>query len=1074
MSKMPVPPTPGNLGYYRYPCLFEDKLVFTAEGDLWKMDLSQNLAHRLTTHHGLEQYARISPDGNWVAFTGQYDGFSEVYIIPFFGGVPRRLTYVGQAQVLGWVGDEHILFNTRYYSTLPNRQLATVHIESLKVHLIPLSQASEGSFDTQRTLYFTRLPFQGSHTKRYTGGSVESIWKFPSDAEEAIPLTQDYPGTSKSPIFYKNRIYFLSDRDGTMNIWSMTKTGKGLRQHTFSSGWDLKGLSGWEGKFVFQKGADIYLWELGKKKEQKIDIYLSSDFDQKRKKWIRNPISRVSSLDISPSGNQLALTTRGRIFVAPTTQGRLVEITRKQGVRYRKAKFVDEKTLSFFSDESGEVELWDSPTDKPDIHNQLTDNQKSLIMSQSIDPNGDWIAYSNKNWELWAYSRKSKVKILVDSSPYWGFYSHRWSPDGRWLCYVKEGENTHSYLVIYNPSNQKRHVITTSRLDSYMPRWSPDGKWLYFISDREFEPIVRGPWGPRQPGPFYDRTAKMYALALQKGNRFPFQEANELDKVPLEKKPKKNGEKVPKVKVNIDFDGLMSRLYEVPLGSGNFLGLEIGREHLFWMEHPAKDTPERALYALKIGNNPNQNPVKLASEIQYFLLTQNKKKILVKTSRSVYVFEADGKAPNLTKFQVPLNRWQFEVDPSEEWRQMFVEAWRLERDYFYDRNLHGLDWDAELEKHLPLVQRVSDRYELDDLLAHMVSELSALHIFVYGGDKRMGSEANYPGFLGAKLEKDEESKYFRIDHIYQSDPDYPDELSPLAKPGLGIKKGDLIQSVDGVDLETIPHIGELLLHKVNKQVRLTLQDPKHSHKQRDVIVKPIRYWEERNLKYREWTYTRRTFVEKQSKGKIGYAHLSGMGGENYTEWIRQFYPAFHLPGLILDVRHNTGGNIGSWILEKLLRKAWSFFQPRVGKAYWGMQYAFRGHMVVICNENTASNGESFAEGFRRMGLGKVIGKRTWGGNIWLTSSNRLVDTGIATAAEIGVYSPEGEWLIEGHGVEPDFVVDNLPHETFMGKDRQLEAAIQHILELIKEDPREVPPPPPYPNKRFEYGEKRSK
>ena len=1074
MSDMPAHPSPGNLGYYRYPCLFQNKLVFTAEGDLWKMDLSQNLAHRLTTHRGMEQYAQISPDGNWVAFTGQYDGFSEVYIIPFQGGVPKRLTYVGYARVLGWVDSENILFHTLYFSTLPNRQLATVHTKNLKVSLIPLSQASEGCYGADGTLYFTRLPFQGSHTKRYKGGSVETLWKFPLAAKEAIPLTEDYPGTSKNPIFYKNRIYFLSDRDGTMNIWSMTKNGKGLRQHTFSSGWDLKGLSGKEGKFVFQKGADIHLWELGTKKDQKIEIFLSSDFDQKRKKWIRNPISRVSSLDLSPNGKQLALTTRGRIFVAPTMQGRLVEITRKQGVRYRNAKFVDNNTLSFFSDESGEVELWEGPTNKPDVHNQLTDNHPSLLMYQSIDPQGDWIAFANKNWELWVYSRKSKVKLLVDTSPYWGFYSHRWSPDGRWLCYEKEGENTHTYLVIYNPRNQKKHIITTPRLDSYMPRWSPDGKWLYFISDREFEPIVKGPWGPRQPGPFYDRTAKMYALALQKGNRFPFQEANELDKPPLEKKAKKNGGKAPKLLVRIDFEGLRNRLYEVPLEASNFLSLEVGTDHLFWMEHPAKDFPDRMLYALKIGNNPTPNPVKLASDIRYFLLARSKKKILVKTTKGVHIIEADGKVPNLAKTQIPLSRWQFEVDPSEEWRQMFVEAWRLERDYFYDRNLHGLDWDAELEKHLPLVSRVADRYELDDLLAHMVSELSALHIFVYGGDKRVGFEANYPGFLGAKLERDEEHKCFRIEHIYESDPDYPDELGPLAKPGLGIRKGDLIQAVDGVEVETVPHIGELLLHKVDKQIRLTLLDPSNSFKKRDVIVKPFRYWEERDLKYREWTYTRRKMVETQGAGKIGYVHLRGMGGENYTEWIRQFYPAFHLPGLILDVRHNTGGNIGSWILEKLLRKAWSFFQPRVGKAYWGMQYAFRGHMVVICNEKTASNGESFAEGFRRLGLGKVIGKRTWGGNIWYTRSNHLVDAGIATAAEIGVYSPEGEWLIEGHGVEPDIVVDNLPHETYMGKDRQLEVAIQHILELIEKDPREVPPPPPYPDKRFEYGEERPK
>ena len=1070
MSETASQPLPHNLGYYRFPALHENTLLFTAEGDLWKMDLSKKTAYRLTTHPGVEKHAHISPDGTMVAFTGDYDGRGEVYCVPIQGGIPKRLTYTGYTQVVGWTAEGKVLFNTDNFSTLPNKQLATVDPQTLEMEVIPLHQASEGCYDEAGdTLFFTRLPFQGSHTKRYHGGSVETIWKFTEGAKEAQPLTEDYTGTSKTPIFFKKRVYFLSDRDGTMNIWSMTPNGKGLRQHTFSKGWDLKSLNSWQGKFVYQKGADIYLWNSQTKQERQIEILLSSDFEQRRKKWEKNPIKRLSYIHISPNGTQIAFTTRGRVFVAPVGHGRLKEITRKQGVRYKRARFLNEESLAMLSDESGEVEIWESSALFPDEHKQLTQEANSLIMGHRLDPKGAQIAFHTKDWQLWIYSRSSQTRLLVDTSFYQSFWSYEWSPDGQWLCYCKVEENLNEFLVLYHVPSQRRVNLTTQRLDSCMPRWSPDGKWLYFISDREFTPIVMSPWGPRQPEPFYDRTQKIYALALSAKERFPFLERDELtaEKVDTRNK-KKNGEKKPPLTVDIDLEGIGARLYEVPIEASNFASLEITQDQLYWLEKPSKGSREYNLHALKIGNSPNQRPVLIASDIQFFEISANRKKILISRADNLYVFDADGKAPVLNKFKVDIARWQFQIDPSEEWRQMFVDAWRLERDYFYDKNLHGLDWQAELDKHLPLVERVADRDELDDLMAHMVSELSALHIFVGGGDKRRGRDLNTPGYLGGILKPRLEEECYEITHIFQTDPDYPDEISPLARPEVRAQVGEGILAVDGVPVTEVDHISELLLHKARKQVRLTLCSLEDHSNKREVIIKPFTAGQDYLLRYGEWTYSRRKMVEELGKGKIGYVHLRAMSGYNYTEWIRQFYPVFHLPALVIDVRHNRGGNIDSWILGKLLREAWAYFQPRSGRPTWGMQYAFRGHKVVLCNENTASDGESFSEGFRRLGLGKVIGKRTWGGNIWLTRSNRLVDRGIATAAEIGVYSPEGEWLIEGHGVEPDIVVDNLPHETFLGKDRQLETAISHLLELLEEDPREVPPPPPYPNKRFSY------
>jgi len=386
------------------------------------------------------------------------------------------------------------------------------------------------------------------------------------------------------------------------------------------------------------------------------------------------------------------------------------------------------------------------------------------------------------------------------------------------------------------------------------------------------------------------------------------------------------------------------------------------------------------------------------------------------------------------------------------------------RDYFYDRNLHKVDWVAIKKQHEPLLDRITDRYELDDLVAQMVSELATLHTFVSGGDKRTSPDQIPAGFLGARLQP--EPKGVKITHIYKDDPDYPDKTSPLYKPGLSIKEGDFITAVDNVPVKTVQDISMLLDNKVGVPVKLSLLNKEQQSYTRE--VKPISAFAETMLQYNEWELTRRMQVDDAGNNEIGYIHLKAMGGGDMDDFVKQFYPVFNRKGLIIDVRHNGGGNIDSWILEKLIRKAWMYWQRRTGKPYWNMQYAFRGHMVVLCDQFTGSDGEAFAEGFRRLGLGKVIGMRTWGGEIWLSSSNRLVDNGIATAAEFGVYGPEGQWLIEGHGVDPDFVVDNLPYETFKGKDKQLEFAIDYLKKKIKDEPVEVPKPPAYPDKSFKY------
>ncbi len=1061
-------------GYYRFPALAEDALVFVAEGDLWRVSPAGGVAQRLTTHPGEETHPAISPDGRTVAFSATYEGPMEVYVMPLAGGVPTRLTFEGErAAVVGWTGDGRVLYATEKYSLLPQTQLVAVDPANGQRELVPLAQAADGCLAPDGTLFFTRLPFQGSHTKRYQGGMAQQVWRFRRAEPEAEPLTADFPGTSKHPMWWRGRVFFASDRDGTMNLWSMREDGSDLVQHTFHAGWDVATPSLAAGKIAYKLGADIRLYDIEKDVDGLVPITLASDFEQLRERWIDAPMEYLTSAHLAPDGSRLVLTARGQVFVVPVRQGRLVEVTRRPGVRYRSARFAaDGKSLVALSDESGEVEWWRLPANGVGTPQQLTRDGKVLRFDGIPSPDGTRLVTTDQDQELWLYELASGRGTKIATSPHDGFGGISWSPDGRYLAYAMPAPNTFSTIHIYDVTSGTTLAVTQDRTDSDEPVWSPDGKWLYFLSDRNLESVVPSPWGPRQPEPFIDRPTKVYAVALVDGVRFPFAADDEVTgSEPTkgkEPRPAGKGETgaagagVGTVRVSVVAEGLSRRLWEVPVPAGRYSVLACNDKRLFFLARPVGRSKEGQLLALDIGKE-RPKLTTLVEGVVWFELSADGTKLLVRREDELYVLDAAaGEKADLENARVDLSSWRFSISPREEFRQILREAWRLERDYFYDRRMHGLDWRAVYEKVAPLVERVTDRSELSDLLAQMVSELSALHIFVRGGDHRTGQDQVEPASLGAVLERDERAGGVRVAQRFVGDPDYPEEWSPLARPGVDVAEGDVIVAINGVDTLSVFDPGVLLRGQAGRQVLLRVKDTRG--RERDVVVVPISPSEEAKLRYAAWETSRRRYVEAVSGGRIGYVHLRAMGGANYTEFARNFYPVFDRAGLIVDVRHNRGGNIDSWILEKLLRRAWFYWQGRSGLPTWNMQYAFRGHMVVLVDQRTASDGEAFAEGFRRLGLGAVIGMRTWGGEIWLSSSNVLVDKGIATAAETGVYGPEGEWLIEGWGVEPDTVVDNLPVATFRGQDAQLDAAIAHLEALIAADPRPVPPPPPYPDK----------
>lgn len=1024
-------------GYYRQPTIRGNTVIFVSEGDLWSVPANGGNAQRLTTNLAEETYPQISPDGKTISFVGRYDGVTDIYTIPITGGTPVRHSWDANVLNAGWTSDGKIVYGTTRYATLPNVQLVVVDPSNNDRKLVPLAQANDGSYDGS-TLFFTRFRVAAPATRLYTGGTAQNIWKY-DGKNEASCLTCDWKGTSKWPKVSNGRVYFLSDRtDKTMNVWSMDENGKDVKQHTFHKDYEVRDFGVDNGKLIYTQGADLYVLTLTPTQTRNpspLAVTIASDLDQLRSRFVKNPKDYLTDFHLDKTGDRVSLIARGLVSIAPVTQGRFVNLPNNGGVRYRNMRFApDGKSVYTLNDKSGEVEVWRMPANGVGNGEQLTNDAKILRWDLDVSGDGKYIAHDDKNQRLYVYDVATKTNKQIFEGKYDGF-SYSWAPDSKSLIFQTAGSNSNNVLYQYDVVTGKTTPLTSDRFSSYSPAITPDGAWLYFVSDRTFNTSVQAPWGPNAPEPYFNNQSKIYAIQLKRGPRFPFAGKTELDQDTVS----------------------VSGLFEVPIPAGNYGNLATDGKRLYLTSRPDRYAGAGAKISTLEFTNVDPKLETFVEGSGNYELSGDSKKLLFRKDGELYVVPAGAKAPtDLSKNKVDLSGWMLQLERKDEMKNLFVDAWRLERDYFYDPNMHGLDWVAIRKKYEPLAARVSDRSELNDVVAQMVAELSALHIRVNGGDLRAGQDTIPHSSLGALLEKADGG--WRVAHIYQNDPDLVNEQSPLARPGVGVSEGDVITSINGISVAGINHPAEVLIGKAGKQVLIETSSNKRA------IVYPISLAADGALRYSEWEYQRRQMVSKLSNGRIGYIHLRAMGPNDINQFTRDYYGQFDKDALIVDVRNNGGGNIDSWLLSRLMRKAWMYWQPRVGEPYWNMQYAFRGPMATMVNENSGSDGEAFPEGFRRLGLGKIVGTRTWGGEIWLSSNNFLADQGIATAAENGVYGPEGKWLIEQHGVDPDVVVDNLPAATFAGSDVQLETTVKLLLQEIRQRPVTTPRAPAYPKK----------
>lgn len=1104
--------------YFRQPAINGDTIVFVAEGDLWRANIAGGDAQRLTSHPGSESAPAISPDGRWVAFSAAYEGPIEAYVMPIGGGLPKRLTWYGdRADVVGWNGNGEVLVTTRYLHGLRKVRLVAISVDKGAIRPIPLEEASSATALGDGTLVFALGDRKNDNVRNYRGGATTTLWKFREGAE-AQPLTKA-DANSASPQAWRQRVLFLSDRaGGVMNLWSMDANGGDLRQHTKHADFEVRSFSVSGDRAVYQHGADLRVLDLAKGEDRILAPRLLSDFDHERERWVR-PMDRFTGVGLSSSGDRITVVARGAVATAGIGSLRRIDIALPPGSRARSAEIMpDGKSVLVIADTSGETELWLFPADGSGPGKQLTKNADGTRLDAIPSPDGKWVVHHDRRQRLWLLEVASGRDRLVDERKDQAgaaFGNFAWAPDNSaFACERSITRNGISQVVIYRTSDLKAFPAASTRYPSSRPSFSPDGKWFWFIGNRNYEALGSSPWGDRNMGPYFDKRSRIYAIALQPGNRFPFQPRDELEALkpepdkpdpakpaPVRVEPPKTepaaptkgyadgqdpapptpgptppaapaaapakgspGEPPraatpPKVPA-IAWDGLDKRVYEVPLPPGNYTGLASDGKRLWYLE--AESTPEAkaTLKSVPI-DNTGASPEVWSADVRQFAISNDAKKLFVRKwaaapgqAGDMFIVDPTPRPPTeLPKFQVRLADWQFPVSPREEWNGMFADAWRMHRDWFFDSKLKGVDWKAMRVKYGALLPRVTDRDELADLLSQMMAELSLLHSQSRGGEIRRGPDGINAASLGATYEKAADGTV-RIARLYRADPELINDLPPLSKTEVGAKEGDILVALDGRPVRDVGDVHALLRDRAGKQVLVELRTP--GGPLRKAIATPAPFARENEMKRRDYEWRLRDKVEAQSKGRFGYLYLRAMGPADLASFAREYYPAIDREGLIIDVRGNGGGNIDSILIEKLMRRVWGWWRTPSGGAFSNMQNAFRGHVVVLIDEGTYSDGETFAEGIKRLGIATVIGKRTAGAGVWLTDSNGLIDGGGVRAAEFGQFSPDGAWIIEGTGVTPDIEVDNPPNATYRGEDAQLAMAIRVLEDKLREKPYTVP------------------
>jgi tricorn protease len=1062
----------------RYADIGGGNIVFTYEGDLWLVPDTGGDARRITSHEGNEMVAKFNQDGSQLAFTGSYDGGRDVYLMDATGGVPKRLTFHPAADTMvDWCPDGVSVF-VRSNRDYPSRasELYRYPLDGGMPTKMPLDRAGLASVDPQRTgIAYNRIGREMRTWKRYEGGMAQDIWVNDFSSGETTKIT-DWDGTDNFPMWEGRTIYFTSDReDGTLNIYGYDLDSKTTTRLTFYSDYDVKYPSLGDGKIVFQHGPGLKVLDLkaGSGTEPRVvPINIPSDRRHVRTELV-TPDGADGSFSLSPAGERVLVEARGEILNLPADEGDPLNLTRTSGSRERNAVWSpDGKQVAFVSDHNGEQQIYLTDQLGQDQWRQLTDGIYGFILPLVWSPDSKYLLFADKFMNLNLIDvGAGKVSVVAhsdfdDAWERWGIQDYVWSPDSRWIVYTSNGDNMNESLYLYNMKQKETHRLTGDMSTAWSPSFSPDGKYLYFLSNRTFNPIM----GRQDQNHVFLKMALPYVFLLQGDARSPFYTEDVL--VSTGDKEEKDDKKDKKDETVIDLEGLTNRvLVCAEVEPGNYFRLTATDDGFLMLR---KNDPEFLKY-----QNVNDHTGGALDLVKYSLsdasledlmsgvanyhLSADGKKMVYRAGGNVGVVDA-GKKAKTGDGKVDVGAIKLRLDRLAEYRQIFAEAWRVQRDWFYDKNMHGVDWQAMHDKYAPFVDGCGSRGDLNYLIGEMIAELNIGHTYIYGGD--FGDRGDFvpTGLLGCSFTPEEKSEYYRITNIVPGVSWDPAYRSPLTEPGVPVSEGDYLVAIDGVEIKVGENVYERLVDKAGKMVSLTTNG-KPSNK--DAVTTRVRTLRgERGLRYRAWVDANLDYVTEKTDGQIGYLHIPNMMDAGLVEFGRTWYPQTGKQAIIIDERYNGGGFVGDMIIDRLERELWSMTIPREGQAGRNPERAFHGPLVVLINEDTGSNGEFFAEAIKRKKLATVMGVRTWGGSIGIEPHQGLVDGATTTPPQFGLYALDGTWPIEGWGVEPDIIVMNMPADVVNGEDTQLDTAIEFLLKQLDESGGKwaIPPTPAYPDK----------
>jgi tricorn protease len=1095
----PVAQEPAESRLLRFPAVHGNQVVFTYAGDLYTVSATGGVARRLTSDVGFEMFARFSPDGKWLAFTGQYDGNTEVYLMPSQGGVPKRLTWTATLGrddvsdrmgpnniVLGWKDASHVLFRSR--RTEWNDFLGKLYLANVNggpIEELPLPRGGFGSYSSDGTqLVYNRVFREFRTWKRYRGGMADDVWLYDFKTKATTNLTNN-PALDIIPMWKGSRVYFTSDRDQPtrLNLYSYDLGTKHTRKLTDFTEYDIKFPSLGDNAIVFENGGYIYRFDLAAEKAVKVPVTIAEDFDSGRAEQV--DVSRsVTNYEIAPDGSRALFGARGDVFTVPAKHGPTRNLTRTPGVHERDSKWSpDGQWISYISDRTGEDEIWIVPQNGQGAAVQLTSRGDAYKFSPAWSPDSRKIAWSDRKQRLHVVDVDSKAMTLVTESPAGRINDYAWSPDSRWLAYVKPEDENMGRIHLFSLESKQTTAATDGWFAVSQPTFSADGKLLFFVSARTFNPS----YGQTEFQHVYSDMSKIYLVALAKDAKSPVAPRSDEVKIKDEKKAEGVGRaadeaQAPKAEgggrkaeapadpqkkdepkkdaapaVRVDVDGLIARIAVLPVAAANYRSLVSVGNRLYYGRSGAREAA--ALYVFDFDKGAETQVV--AGGTGYEISADGKKMLVSSTGRYAIV-DTPTNRTELKDF-LDLSDLKVTVDRRAEWRQMFDESWRQMRDFFYAPNMHGVDWPAMKVKYAPLLEHVNHRADLTYVIGELIGELNAGHTYVGGGD--MPRPARIPmGLLGARLERDPKTKFFRITRILKGQNWDAALRSPLSDIGVDVKEGDFIVAVDGRSTAELTDIWEALAGKANDQVALRVNDSPSLQGARETVVVPTE--DERALYYYNWVQGNIEKVSKATNGRVGYLHVPDMGVPGLNEFAKYFYPQTAKEALVVDVRSNGGGNVSPMIIERLRRELVLVDIARNGTPQTNPGAMVVGPKVLLADEFSASDGDLVTWRFKTYKMGPVIGKRTWGGVVGIAGTLPLLDGGFLNKPEFSRYDVAGKaWVIEGVGVEPDIVVDNDPAKEYAGEDQQLDRAIAEILELLKKQPGTLKGIPPYPVKK---------